>query len=141
VQPAPVEPVKPAPTTPGRTVWGERDDPAKQAIVSGDLDDIIRTGAGTDVIRSFGGNDTIFPGRGGGFVYAGAGNDVIWAQHGHAVIYCGPGTDRVYANRFVRTVGCETVIVASNNRWAQVKLNSKGFPIMPTGFVKPYFKG
>jgi hypothetical protein len=144
VTPAPTPeptPVDPTPAPEGRTVWGERSNPVKQVIVAANLDDVIRTGSGNDTIRSFGGNDTIFPGRGGDFVYAGVGNDVIWAQHGHAVIYCGPGTDRVYANRFVRTVGCETVIVANNNRWAQVKLNSKGFPIMPTGFVKPYFKG
>jgi Ca2+-binding RTX toxin-like protein len=144
VTPAPTPeptPVDPTPAPEGRTVWGERSNPVKQVIVAANLDDVIRTGSGNDTIRSFGGNDTIFSGRGGDFVYAGSGNDVIWAQHGHATVYCGPGTDRVYANRFVRTVGCETVIVANNNRWAQVKLNSKGFPIMPTGFVKPYFKG
>ena len=110
-------------------------------IVAANLDDVIRTGSGNDVIRSFGGNDTIFPGRGGGFVYAGADNDVIWAQHGHVTVYCGPGTDRVYADRFVRTVGCETVIVASNNRWAKIKVDRLGYPVMPASFVRPYFRG
>jgi Ca2+-binding RTX toxin-like protein len=139
--PAPAPPPTPKPATPGRTLWGEGSNPVRQVIVSADLNDVIRTGSGHDVIHSFGGNDTIFPGRGGGFVYAGAGNDVIWAQHGHAVIYCGPGTDRVYANRFVRTVDCETVIIANNNRWAKVKVDRLGYPMMPPGFVRPYFKG
>lgn len=142
--PAPVLPGEPidAPVTEqGRTIWGESSNPLKQVIVSANLDDIIRTGSGNDVIRSFGGRDTIFNGRGAGFVYAGAGNDVIWAQHGYAVVYCGPGIDRVYANRFVRTIGCETVIVASNNRWVRVRVDRKGFPILPASFVRPYFKG
>jgi hypothetical protein len=125
----------------GQTVWGERSNPARQVIVSANLDDVIRTGSADDVIRSFGGRDRIFNGRGGGFVYAGAGNDVVWAQHGHARVYCGPGTDRLYANRFVRSLGCETVVVAANNRWVRVKLDGKGFPILPAAFVKPYFQG
>lgn len=141
--PAPTEPVvtEPLPPPSGQTRWGLPSDPFRQLIVSGSLDDVIRTGSGNDVIRSFGGNDRIFNGRGGGFVYAGSGNDVVWAQHGHARIYCGPGTDTLYANRFVRSLGCETVIVASNNRWTKVKLDRRGLPIMPRTFVRPYFRG
>ena len=47
------------------------------------------------------------------------------------MIECGPGRDVVYANRFTVTRGCETVLVASNNRFVKVKVGANGRPVMP----------
>ena len=102
-----------------------------RTVVTGAGDDRVTTGSGDDVIRTGAGNDVIRPGRGRDTVYAGAGNDIVHAQHGRSVIECGLGRDVVYANRYTVTRGCETVLVASNNRFVKVKVGANGRPVMP----------
>ena len=102
--------------------------------------DRIVTGSGKDVIRAGAGNDVIVPGKGRDLVYAGPGNDVVYAQHGAARVNCGTGKDVVFANRKVEIVGCEKIVVASNNKLVTVKSGADRKPVMPADFVSPFSK-
>jgi len=139
----------PAPTPVAPPITAQHSEPEGETLVdksSGDQKvsgtagpDRIVTGSGDDVIRAGAGNDVISPGKGGGLVYAGPGADVIRARFASGlVVNCGTGKDVLYANKTVKSVGCEQVIVASNNKLVRVQVGADKLPVMPANFISAY---
>ena len=111
---------------------------ADQKISGTSGPDRIVTGKGNDVIRTGAGADVISPGKGGGLVYAGAGNDKVNALLSkNLVVNCGAGKDTLFANRSTQSVGCEKVVVSSNNKLVEVKVGADKLPVMPANFISP----
>lgn len=101
--------------------------------------DRIVTGKGYDVIRAGAGADVISPGKGSGLVYAGPGNDIVRALASkNLYVNCGTGKDTLFANQTTKSVGCEKVVVASNNKLVTVKVGLNGLPLFPANHNGPY---
>jgi hypothetical protein len=81
-------------------------------ILWGDWDPSNNNTRQRDVLRGGAGNDLIYPSHGPTRVDAGAGNDFIWAFYGKGTINCGAGNDtaRVRENGAFKLKGCEHVL-------------------------------
>jgi hypothetical protein len=80
----------------------------RDRLFGGSANDVLWGGVGDDVVYGGEGDDTLRGGAGHDRVDGGPGNDEIFAvDHVRDVIRCGPGVDRVLADSFDVTAGCE----------------------------------